>query len=381
MGSKFVGLILLVFGVTACSGGTEAKIETIDASAMTNPTAFSGDDLAQLGFFNTGLVLDAETTFESLVRPGLTVVQVAGDLRLPFADGPWRPDIRPTQSFGFSAKLDHRSYHIEIKLRDAEGNYPPRDADGDYALSFEYDGDSIIQVRNKDVGPFQLFLTANSSLDSEPRFPSWVPPGLGAWHRVIVDTSGAIWLESRPRAGSGGLIAATTGEAISVAPLESVGLAFWAWGTNSDQQAAFLFTCGIAHKNEGRCYVHSRSLLTVALPPLIDGRLTCRLDPDPQLPRRFFIVSLETPKWTLELLGVVDFLGDDLDACPDLAESLHGGLPIPLKGRAIRARDADGNLADLVVTLDGRLFVGNAETSLTCPPCLHEPNNWSSIIY
>ncbi len=80
-------------------------------------------------------------------------------------------------------------------------------------------------------------------------------------------------------------------------------------------------------------------------------------------------------------MGVVDFLGDDLDACPDLAESLHGGLPIPLKGRAIRARDADGNLADLVVTLDGRLFVGNAETSLTCPPCLHEPNNWSSIIY
>ncbi len=213
----------MVLAVAACSGASDVETETIDASAMTSPTAFSGDDLARLGFFNTGIVFDAKATFESLVRPGLTAVQVPSELRLPFGDGPWQPDMRPDQRIGFGAKFNHRWYHIEIELRDADGEYLLRGADGSFPLRFEYNADGIIQLHSEGSGSFQVVLSANSSLDSDPWSPFPWPAEQGAWHRVIVDTSGAVWLESRPRAGLGSLITQATGEAITVARLDRIG--------------------------------------------------------------------------------------------------------------------------------------------------------------
>ncbi len=121
--------------------------------------------------------------------------------------------------------------------------------------------------------------------------------------------------------------------------------------------------------------MHSKAPLTLTLPALMDGSLTCQLDPDPQTQGRLMIVSLETSRWTLDLLGVLG------DVCPSLPEVLTGGYPIPLRGAALRASDSGGNLTDIVVTLDGRIFTGDAGTSFTCPPCLYEPDGGNSVIY
>ena len=88
---------------------------------------------------------------------------------------------------------------------------------------------------------------------------------------------------------------------------------------------------------------------------------------------RFLTFSVQALEWTIDLLGVPG------DVCPDLPESLHGGYPLPARGGGLRAWDANGKLTDIVVTLDGRLYVGEAETSLTCAPCPFEFDDWEII--
>ena len=360
-----VVLALATLGL-ACDGGSDQKAVDRLAAAAEASTAFDGDDLQRLGFFDTGALLRApDWEFESLVRAGLTVVRAPGGTRFVDGNG-WAPSELTFITRGLrrlAAEFDGRPYYMSLYFCDKE----------DYCaanpLRFEWraDGEEVEIVSEADSVTIMLQVYSGTSAAWVSGLPPPVNPD-GGWHQIVVDRRGHVWIHPRSEAA----VAIDTGEATDLAGMRELG--WWV-----DRPTDMMTLCGLGE----RCSVTSKGGLRLPSPP--SGDVVCAPHPDGS----GLLFAVERDGLLLEFavaregrncsaLFVVNSDGPSLEfnveregrrSSEDSARRERVGTPV----RAFRVRASEsesGRPVDIVASADGRLFAGDATAQLSCPPCV-----------
>jgi hypothetical protein len=319
---------------------------------MATATAFAPDDLEDLGFVRVGQLLEAEgVRFESIVRSGLTMVPLRHGtrIRLPSVSDRWQHSTRTDRSVMFSSRSGSAiafgggEYQLIADLTDSKG-----DPMGD--VSLEWGSDGVAEVVGDPDGMIVRLRVYSGLPDASVGGAVPVYATEGAWHRAVIDIYGSLWVDPRRETG---IVSLLTGELVDLSRMDDLG--YWSGGPRFGRHDT---TCGEPGQSCGA------SVPASGRAPF-DGTLLCQARRDDD----GFGLVLRGEEWVLE------FGRFALDRCPDgLPIDLLQGEPLTVGtgGRLVQVRgySPDGQPVDTVVSRDGQLFIGNAGTTLTCPPCL-----------
>jgi hypothetical protein len=169
---------------------------------------------------------------------------------------------------------------------------------------------------------------------------------MGARHRTLLASDGHLFLDPRDLPGSTAMNW-LTGEAINVASLRQIGDLPLANGKAIRNDCYELELCSVQYDNGA------------AVPSPLAGVLRCIKD---QRGDDGFLLEAEGLSLRLGAGGGYDFDGGECDRAVAVGDALPRAEYL-----SIRAFAGDGSPLSLVVTHDGKLYVGTVRLHLACP--------------
>ena len=342
-----LAFFLMLMPLTGCdrASGPRAAGSESDAEATSEQV-----ELKRSGYIDTGpLLLAADGAgFHSDVRAGLTAVTVPSDVEFDMGDS-WTifPGKESVDGFQFSRTLDDRQFHVRLDVRTSEG------ADQTFRWRVDAPHPAISDEANPSPGGSVLLITVYSGASFLWGAPQVYAPDAG-WHEAAIDAHGHLWLHPHVEPA----VARDTGEAIDTSVMRELD-----WWPVRVPYPDLETLCG----TRPYCYLISKA--GMYLPFSMTGEITCAPGNDGFGPT----ATLSATEGDLTLEFDVG-LGDDgfghvRTDCADVLRlrSFEGELPA---ARTARAREAStGRLLDIVVSAEGRLYVGDSTDHLRCPPC------------
>lgn len=336
-------LVCLATLGTSCAKGHDNTVKD-----EVGGTTYQPEELRRLGFLDTGpLLLAADGAgFHSDVRAGFTAVTVPSDVKFDVEDS-WTifPGMENVYGFQFSRTLDDRQFYVRLDLRTGEG------ADQTFRWRMDAPHPEISDELNPSPDGSVLLITVYSGAPFAYGAPQAYAPDAG-WHEAAIDARGHLWVHPDLEPA----VAVDTGEAIDTSVMREI-----EWWPVRVPYPDLETLCG----TQPYCYLISKGGMYLPFP--MAGEITCTSRSDGLT----VTLSATAGDLTLEFdVGLGDNgVGHVMTDCTDVLRlrSFEDELP---RAFAARAREAStGRLLDIVVSAEGRLYVGDSTDHLRCPPC------------